>query len=315
MNVGAPSGSANPWTKLDKTTNAPHDRWVLIEEGFPGQRLRVLPVPQVEAALSRPATSHLLVTDAGFFPQARSHGMTRRAGIRQLIVIVCTRGKGWCSIAGVTHAVGPGQALLIPPGTAHSYGADSEDPWTLWWMHLAGDDLADLMGTAHMTATSPVRELTDPFRISELLDESVRALEHDQTEASLLAASGAAWHLLSLLASERSPQSPRLSAIDRAREHLRKNFAEDVSIAELAAVARLSPSHFAALFRQQTGTTPLRYQVQLRMARARELLDTTDLAVAAVAGLAGYSDPFYFSRQFKALHGTTPLRYRGHAKG
>ncbi|WP_172592231.1 AraC family transcriptional regulator [Subtercola boreus] len=288
---------------------------MLIEEGFPGQRLRVLPVPQIRAALASPATSHLLVTDAGFFPRARSHGMTRRTGIPQAIVIVCTQGTGWCSIAGTTHRVGPGQALVIPPGTAHAYGADPDDPWTLWWMHLAGDDLVDLLGVTTLTASSPVRELTDPFRISELVDESVRALEHDQTDASLLAAAGAAWHLLSLLASERSPQSPRLSAIDRAREHLRKNFAEDVSIADLAAVARLSPSHFAALFRQQTGTTPLRYQVQLRMARARELLDTTDLAVATVAGMAGYSDPFYFSRQFKALHGTTPLRYRGHAKG
>lgn len=288
---------------------------VSIEDGFPGQRLQVLPLPVAASALALPATSHLLVTDAGYFPRAHSHGMTRNTGVPQFIVIVCTAGKGWCTIAGETHQVSAGQALLIAPGITHSYGADRDDPWTLWWMHLAGADLTDLVTAATAATISPVRHLSDPFRISELLEECVGALERDQTPASLLAASGAAWHLLALLVSERSPEFPRLSAIDRVIEHLRRNFTDELSISELAGIAQLSPSHFAALFREQTGTPPLRYRLQLRMSRARELLDTTDLPVSGIAAAVGFTDPFYFSRQFKAVHGTTPLRYRGLAKG
>ncbi|ASD23631.1 hypothetical protein B7495_17120 [Cryobacterium sp. LW097] len=52
-------------------------------------------------------------------------------------------------------------------------------------------------------------------------------------------------------------------------------------------MSRLSGSHFAALFKSRIGYPALQYQTQLRMARARELLDTTDQAIAAVAASTG----------------------------
>lgn len=168
-----------------------------------------------------------------------------------------------------------------------------------------------------MTAAAPVRELSDTFRIVALVEEVVQAMERDQTFASTLAASGAAWHLMALLCAERTAGAPRVSAIDQAIEYLRQHVTDQISIADLARMARLSPSHFAARFRQETGSSPLKYQTQLRMARARELLDTTDLPVAQIAARVGYADPFYFARQFTSVHGMPPIRYRreGRAEG
>jgi AraC family transcriptional regulator of arabinose operon len=88
-----------------------------------------------------------------------------------------------------------------------------------------------------------------------------------------------------------------------------------VSVAEPAAMSRLSGSHFAALFKSRIGYPALQYQTQLRMARALELLDTTDQSIAAVAAATGYTDSFYFARQFKKVHGVTPFGYRGQRKG
>ncbi|TFC54708.1 MULTISPECIES: AraC family transcriptional regulator [unclassified Cryobacterium] len=122
-------------------------------------------------------------------------------------------------------------------------------------------------------------------------------MERDTTTASLLAAAGAAWHLMALLASDRSTGDGH------------------VSVAELAAMSRLSSSHFAALFKSRIGYPALQNQTQLRMARVRELLDTTDQSIAAVAASSGYPDSFYFARQFKKVHGVTPFGYRGQRKG
>ncbi|WP_423919595.1 helix-turn-helix domain-containing protein [Frigoribacterium sp. 2-23] len=288
---------------------------MLIEDGFPGQRMLVMPRPRVTAALARPGTSHLVVTDAGYFPEARAHGLVRASGAPQSIVIVCTRGRGWAEVAGTRHTVSAGQVIVIPPETPHAYGADDDDPWTLWWLHVAGRDLEEFLKTAGLTAAAPVRELSDVYRVVALVEEVVQAMERDQTIASVLAASGAAWHLMALLCSERIAGTPQVSAIDQARDYLRQHVTERVSIDELARLARLSPSHFAALFKQQTGSSPLRYQTHLRMSRARELLDVTNLAVSVVAERVGYTDPFYFSRQFKSVHGVTPLQYRGQRKG
>jgi AraC family transcriptional regulator of arabinose operon len=286
-----------------------------IEQGFPGQRLYVLPRPRVTDALSQSGTSHLLVTDCGYFPQARAHGIFRKFGISQAIVMVCVRGKGWCRIGGVSHSVHAGQVLIVPPGVSHSYGAEQDDPWTLWWLHLAGQDLPELLGTAQMTPQQPVRTLSDSFRVVALIEEIVTSIGRDSSNASLLAASGAAWHLMALLSADPNARGSRMDIIDQAKEYLRNHLDTRISVEELAVIASLSVSHFAALFRQHVGMPVLQYQTQLRMARARELLDTSDLTVRAIAEHVGYTDAFYFSRQFKATHRVTPSQYRRQAKG
>jgi AraC family transcriptional regulator of arabinose operon len=81
---------------------------------------------------------------------------------------------------------------------------------------------------------------------------------------------------MALLASDRSTGDGRYAAVDHAAEYLRAHIDDHVSVAELAAMSRLSGSHFAALFKSRIGYPALQYQTQLRMARGRELLDTTD---------------------------------------
>jgi AraC family transcriptional regulator of arabinose operon len=66
------------------------------------------------------------------------------------------------------------------------------------------------------------------------------------------------------------------SSIDRATDYLRTHIDDHENVVELAAMSRLSGSHFAALFKSRIGHPALQYQTQLRVARARELLDTTD---------------------------------------
>jgi AraC family transcriptional regulator of arabinose operon len=288
---------------------------VTIEHGFPGERLHVLPRPRVAQALAEPGVGHLVVTDCGYFPEARAHGIERRTAVPQAIVIACVRGRGWCRIGEGLHPVGPGQVLVIPPDTPHSYGAEQDDPWTLWWLHVAGKDLAEFLRIAHLTTEQPVRTLGDTFRIIALMEAAANSISRDSSTTSLLAASGAAWHLMALLASSRTTRGTRAYVIEEAKEYLRNHLDKRVTVEGLASMANMSSSHFAALFRRNVGMPILQYQTQLRMARARELLDTTEIAVSAVAEQSGYADPYYFSRQFKSIHGTTPLGYRNLAKG
>lgn len=98
--------------------------------------------------------------------------------------------------------------------------------------------------------------------------------------------------------------------VDAARDYIVANPGETVSVGMLAAMARMSPSHFAAEFRQRVGISPIRFQTQVRMGRARELLDTTTRSVESIAAEVGYDDPFYFSRVFRSVHELTPTGYR-----
>ena len=286
-----------------------------VEEGFPGQRLLVLPRPLVRTALTRPGTRALLVTDCGYFPRARAHGIRRTEPIQQAVVLVCAGGSGWCTVDGIEHRVNAGQVVVVRPGVPHSYGSDQDDPWTLWWVHLDGAEVPELLRPGGAVGPAPVHTLRDLYRAVALLEEVVEQMERDVSQPSLFAATAAAWHFLAVLAAGSEKEGSRGGTIERAKAYLQEHLADRASVAELAAMARLSPSHFASLFRGQVGLPVLAYQTQLRMSRARELLDTTDLPVAGIAAAVGYPDAFYFSRQFRRVHGITALRYRAQRKG
>lgn len=281
-------------------------------DGFPGERISVLPRPLVRLALDRPVTSRLLVTDCGYFPTAAEHRRSRPEGTPQAIVIVCVEGAGWCRLPSGRYDVTTGQALVIPAGVAHEYGADAERPWTIWWLHVAGADTGELIDALR----PPIVAVGDVYQAVSLIEAALARMEHDDSARNLQAAAGSAWNLLALLAADqtRGPVS-RSDTIRQAQRYLREHVGVRTSVAELAALANLSPSHFASLFRHATGVGVLRYQTRLRMSRARELLDTTDRSVAEIARTLGYADPFYFSRQFRAVHGVTASEYRRQHKG
>jgi AraC family transcriptional regulator of arabinose operon len=300
---------------LDETTTGREHGAMPRMRGFAGERISVLARPLMRQALGLPVTSRLLVTDCGYFPTAADHLRSRPEGSPQAIVIICADGAGWCRVPSGRHEVEAGQALVIPAGAPHSYGAADDHPWTIWWLHLGGADVEELVG-AVLAGSGPVVRAGDLYQAVSLVEDVLGRMERDDSVRSRQAAAGSAWHLLALLAADRAgAPASRTDAIQQAQQYLREHLATRISVAELAALAQLSPSHFAALFRRATGTGVLQYQTRLRMSRARELLDTTDQPIAEIARALGYADPFYFSRQFRSVHGVSPSDYRVQRKG
>jgi AraC family transcriptional regulator of arabinose operon len=283
-------------------------------DGFEHQRLCVVPRPLVEQALARPVTRRLMVTDAGLFPAAEGHLRRRPRGAAEAIVLVCVDGGGWVDLDGVRTRVAPGTAALIPAHVPHAYGAGDERPWTIWWCHLRGSDLADLWEAVGASVDRPIVSLRGVDRVTVLLDEIVTGLERDQSPARLLATAGIAWRLMTQLAVDRRlPEQGE--PLERAMRYLEERVDGTIRVAELARLVGVSASHLGALFRDATGGGVLAHHTALKMARARRLLDTTDLHVAEIAREVGYADQFYFSRQFRRTHGVSPTAYRAQRKG
>jgi AraC-like DNA-binding protein len=85
---------------------------------------------------------------------------------------------------------------------------------------------------------------------------------------------------------------------------------EDLSLAELAAVADLSPMHFARLFRRAVGFSPHQHVLRRRMARAQALLSLTRHRLADIAQVVGFSSQSHMTAVFSRSLGVSPLRYR-----
>ncbi|MFI0220318.1 GlxA family transcriptional regulator [Streptomyces lydicus] len=98
--------------------------------------------------------------------------------------------------------------------------------------------------------------------------------------------------------------------IRAAQEWILDNLEGPLPVAEMAQRANMSLRNFARVFRREVGTTPGRYVERTRIARARELLETTDLTVGQVARRCGFTAPETFFRSFGRALGLTPNEYR-----
>ena len=98
--------------------------------------------------------------------------------------------------------------------------------------------------------------------------------------------------------------------LNQVKDFIEERLAEDLSIADMAAVVHMSQFHFARAFKTATGESPHRYLTQRRMEQAKVLLSVTRLSVAEVAYRVGFYNTSHFTAQFRKATGTTPKAYR-----
>jgi AraC family transcriptional regulator len=94
-------------------------------------------------------------------------------------------------------------------------------------------------------------------------------------------------------------------------EYITENLEGAPRVDQMAAVARLSPSHFARQFKAATGLPPHQYVIARRVERAQQLLKSDDeVALAEVAVRVGFVDQSHFCFHFKRIVGVTPRQFR-----
>jgi AraC family transcriptional regulator len=139
------------------------------------------------------------------------------------------------------------------------------------------------------------------------------------TGGSLIAESLAnvlAVHLIRHILAPRRPAGGSDGTMPRARlrcvvEYVEENLGAIPTLEKMAAVAGLSPYHFARQFKRATGLPPHQYVITRRVDRAKQLLETNDdISLAQVATRVGFSDQSQFSHHFKRLVGLTPGQFR-----
>jgi AraC-like DNA-binding protein len=288
-------------------------------EGFPGQHHVVLPPSVVQSALRHPLLCGLMMTDAGAYPQAAGHYVERPGGAAGAVLLVCTAGAGWVRWKGREERVEAGGVVLLSPAETHAYGADEEDPWTLEWAHFAGDEAVHWHeAVLGRNPDSVCLKLPASFAAALGLARVYERLETGYHEPELLAAAAALrWSLTELVRLRHLPGNTltAIDALDATASWMREHLDQRVTLGKLATRARLSVSHFSALFRQRFGYAPIDWLIRQRIQRSCHLLDGTNDKVEAIGLAVGFADPYYFSRMFRRVMGVSPRQYRSTVKG
>jgi AraC-like DNA-binding protein len=215
------------------------------------------------------------------------------------------------------HVAPVGSIVFINPGEMHTGSSAAEHGWTYRTLYpsieLLQRAVSDLTGRTRDIPFFAEPVVHDPEMSMEIslthraLEEQASALER---ESRLL------WTLSRLILryADDHPR-PRTFAkehmgIQRVRSYLDENYAENISLEQLAAIAHLSPFHLLRSFRDQLGLPPHTYQIQIRIMHAKQML-RLGLPCIDTAMAVGFADQSHFTKHFKRIVGVPPGLYGG----
>ena len=96
----------------------------------------------------------------------------------------------------------------------------------------------------------------------------------------------------------------------KVEDYVTGHLADEVSIEALAELVELSSSHFAHVFKETTGMTPLQFVTRQRITRAQQLIRETSRSLIDVGLEVGYNSPSHFAQVFRRVVGVTPTAFR-----
>lgn len=236
------------------------------------------------------------------------HGL-RRGANRFVIFQYTLAGSGRLRWGRDEHAVGPGQAMLVPVPHDHRYWLPDGGSWDFIWVCLVGQEPQD----AWRAVAERQGPVLDCAAHPAVLAAAVQAVAATLTEPDLgphrgsALAYGLAMSLAAVAAEAPDRGHPGLVRAARwAQEHL----AEDVSVDGLARLAGLSRHHFTRRFTRAYGLSPKSWLTGQRIQHACALLRDGE-PVQAVATACGFCDASWFGKVFRQVVGMTPGEFRG----
>jgi len=289
------------------------DELIKKREGFQGQKAIVIPRQILNTRCAKnDVINSLYVTDIGYYPKAKFHFRERDHGADQHILVYCHEGKGQVKIKKTNYKIEAGDFFTIPMKTAHTYEADEENPWTIYWVHFKGTTSSQIVSCIEKQIGLKGFIQYNEKSI-ELFNEIYNQLERGYGTDTLMYANMCLWHFLTTFLFNDRYSLGKLAnkdATDIAIDFLSHNISKVLALDDIAGEVNLSPSHFSHLFKKKTGFSPIEYFNHLKVQKACQYLLFTKLRVKEISQQLGIEDQYYFSRLFTKIMGIAPNDYR-----
>jgi AraC-like DNA-binding protein len=207
-----------------------------------------------------------------------------------------------------------GDVFFLFPGEWHSYYPKPETGWKEYWIGFKGENMDHRVKAGFLSPEKPIYHVGYSNDIIRLYDSAIQTAE-DEAVFSQQILAGIVNHLIGMVYSlERNihlnKDISHAEAINRAKNIIRDNLENDLSIQEIALQIGVGYSNFRKLFKLFAGVSPALYQQDLRLQRAKELLSITQMNINEIAYMLHFDSADYFSTKFKKKTGFTPSQYR-----
>jgi len=231
-------------------------------------------------------------------------------------------GKGTIECDNKKIPMEAGNVYIINRFHPHSYYPDTQDPYSSYWIHVAGtlmNSFFAMLGITDGVLTAHGEEYFYTFEEMnlELLHIKLGAPRQEGYERIASKLFG-----LVLAATTEKRKSNYMSAMERKKLHKEYDFVEsakdfcdrnislDISVQRLADRVNYSASYLSKSFLKEYGVPIMDYVMQQKIGYAKEILETSDAPVALIAQALSFSNVQHFSNCFSKAVGCSPTAYR-----
>lgn len=230
----------------------------------------------------------------GYMPMFHPHG--------ELLYVI--KGSIPITVDGKDHVLQAGETAVLFPYLTHAY-ADSPEAEAL--ILLFDPRLTAFDNT--LIAQKPLCCYTDSQRLYPLLDRAVEMVKKGRPKTAMAYVDAALGELLEILELVPS-EGPTGDMTVQVLSYCTENFTEDITVKTLAQALFISESYVSKLFARNLGCSFRTYINGLRVQKAQQLLESSDLSIGQIMSACGFQNQSSFNRVFRETTGTSPRDYR-----
>ncbi|KAF0239063.1 MAG: AraC family transcriptional [Prolixibacteraceae bacterium] len=273
-----------------------------------------IPVSLIEGQKANPLTSNLYLTEIGEIEVECGTIWSPVKKLENNMLVFCTKGSGIVMISGEQIPVSGEQFFIIPKQNSFKFYSVIDVNSRFLVIHYDGRN-SQLMGKEFSVARNLIPSVNNLVANREILfDEIFNNLSKGFHDENLEYVNFCFGHLLAtfIYASKTSDDLADESnpGIRRSIDFMNRNLGEKLTLGQISKEAGYSPTYFTTLFKKETNYPPLSYFSHLKIVKACEFLDYTQIKVKEISFTLGFTDPYYFTKDFKKKMGMPPRQYR-----
>lgn len=259
----------------------------------------------------------LLVNSAGHYRLVELNYLetTRLNGRLDYQILYMTKGTAHFMLHGKYQPVTAGNIVIYYPNEPQFYYYRLEENPEVYWIHFTGYQSEELLKRHHLWGNSVQYIGVNPAIVS-LFNSAIHEIQLQQRE--FLAMNVLTLQQICLLM-ERTREEQKNHYYNNQQDiasavlFMNENYKQTIVIRELAEKYHMTYNWFIRCFKDFTGSSPQSYLTDVRIEKAKDLLNMRSFHISEIAEQTGYSDPLYFSRIFKKRTGYSPNEYKKNA--
>lgn len=224
--------------------------------------------------------------------------------------LVTLDGEGILKVNGKTYTQKSGDCFYLSPGVPHEYyPADTE--WKTAWLVFRGNMLSAVMRSLGFPDFL-LYESFDKETFLQIFQEIYTAAQDSLNGNEIC--SVLIYRLVILMSKNffenQNVRTVKKELLRNAVRFMDENFAQDITLAQIAEISGVSIQHFCRCFKERMGMRPAEYLARRRIAQSKQLLLNTDKSISDIAEQVGYHGATYFGMVFRKYEGMTPGEFR-----